>query len=667
MITTTDTTKNPESPAIEWRPVPPSPWKSWAWVGNLVLLWELVCLILSVISFGSLIADTMFIPERFFTWLKPLTDVWSCSAIAKVGQTVGLTGLAFAWLISSASHEILGISMRELVKWAYPETYFCYFITYLPMLIMMIYVGNVEDKFCNNAVTMLPAVSVSFFTSMGALVLLFYTLRISYVLLLSPEKRRHIILGFYIAHANGSKQYHLIHVVAGPKKLRLVRCDSEEHDYSNKTQGILKRVQDWRKEKKEKNEAEKAAKRDAINQERAAWCRKGIQVATKIEARYYPFCAGELALLWKQNCVDAKIETLLADFLQEQENVDTGQFTNMLRELSSAWTTLFQAQMDPTDQDVTVRHILHALSWTNAENVFLIVALADAILRSVGARKVSVKEALAHFWRLMPETRPDVPSISAEQSKYLLWAVGMQLLLLSMYSNGTAAGENADAVDLSGTSTEVAVALNRFMEEWEQVLVAKRTELAIVRHTWEPNISAIKLLNMFFENCQENVLKEKLEQLHQKLETKQTELAQLAGREKITNIDLAKIRLEVERIMSSVGDTAIVGERSSTEKPDAQESTLTQSDIDELLLKFLLEQEDSFRALMRVATSCLGSGEQELLMLCSEMVFRERCHISYIEWQRMVCQKLLNDKNATSAIAQFLPRLWHTALFDRNG
>lgn len=633
------------------KPLSVKPWRSMTWVGNVVFLLELVCLVLSVLAFFFFFTK-MPLPDNFiiFSWLKPLEKIWSCAGMAKVGQTVGLTGIAFAWLISSAGQEIANVSMRELVKWAYPETYFCYFYTYFPMLIMLIYTGTVEDSTEQSS----SAVCASFFASVGALALLAYTLRVSYVLLLSPEKRRHIVLGFYIAKAAGDEKYRLINRCACCWQA-VKNCYRHIGTGHGDTSGKFAEEMDspvrgltHSNRKEQQRDAETAMEQQLVQQQRMLWCRKGVQVASMIEVRYYPLYAGELAMLWHQNCAGLKtrIEALFADLLQEQDCEDTD-LMSLVGELATAWMTLLRTQRNRIDQTVAVRYILSARLWDETESIFLCVALVDAIFRCVEEDEMSSQEALSLFRRLQSENASNSPPIEARQSQYLLCAFDMYLaamliLTLDSATEEKTTGKTGREVD------EKDMAMKRTFEEWRKA----RTEYKYLKVLPETPVDAsgYNLLTQIVKNGDIN--KDTESELVALAEDR-IQLARDLNRSTISDADLVQIDWLLRELLPAIPKTNV---------PNAEKeaSDIKESEVVKLILNYLLRVRGGFDALIKTREK--EAREPEMVMLCAEMAFRQSQRIPYVNWQRAVNKRLLGDSNAASAMAQFLPRLWHREL-----
>lgn len=630
------------------------PWRSIALVGNFVFVLELVCFVLSMSAFVFFFTKTP-LPDDciIFSWLKPLAGVWSCSGMAKVGQTVGLTGIAFAWLISSASQEIAGVSMRELVKWAYPETYFCYFCTYFPMLIMLIYTGSVEES------QPFSAVCTSFFASVGAMALLAYTLRISYVLLLSHEERRHIVLGFYIAKTAEDEKRRLIERLA--YYWRTVK-DWRRHIGAGRgakggniaeetgSSSAVARMRTYAEERKQRRVAENAVKRQLAQQQRALWRRKGVQIASTIEVRHYPIYAEELAMLWHQNCADleTRIEALFAVLLQEQEHVDASHLMSLVGELATAWKILLRTQGSRADQTEAVRYILSARTWDETEAIFLCVALVDAIFQRVEEDEMSGQEAMALFRWIQPENTPDNVPITERQSQYLLSAFDMHLTAaLILSADNDTEGEKSKRV--VGGKKETA--MRRTFEEWSEARAGYKYLKEIPEM---PMYTAGKLLDQIVGDKAINQDTEnELVAQAEKLEGNRAQLACDMNRPTITDADLAQIGWLLKKICPAICQVNVP--EAEREASDIQESAVA-----ELILKRLLITKGGFDTLIKVRKK--EGREPEMVMLCTEMAFRQRHHIPYTKWQRAVNKRLLGDSNAASAMAQLLPRLWHREL-----
>lgn len=644
------------SGSITSKPFSAKYWKSATWVGNVVLLVELMCLTLSILAFGYFFTNTALSNDyAIFLWLNPLVKIWSCAGMAKVGQTVGLTGIAFAWLISSASQEIAGVSMRELVKWAYPEAYFCYFCTYFPMLIMLIYTGIAEDP-PNQPFS---AVCASFFTSIGALVLLAYTLRICYVLLLSHEKRRHIVLGFYISKAAGDSRLRLIE--CGARYWQSIRnnirigCSfvSREPIREKEHSSATRRRQAYRDEKKRRLDAESIVKQQLARHQQMLWRRKGIQVASAIEARYYPLYAEELAMLWHQNCVDLekKIEALFVGLLQEQDCETTGDLMNAVGNLAAAWVTLLRIQGNRADQTVTVRYILSARLWDETENIFLCVALVDAIFQCIDEGLMSSQEALALFRGLQPENVSGNPAITERQSQYLLCSFDMYLTAIQVLAFDSDVKRRAD-----DTKDERNLAMVRTLEDWRKARKEykylkdiPRTPIDTVGHSFVLKIVKDSTTQKFATNALGDLAKE--------LEENRIRLAREMNRATITDADLAQIGFELKVLLPDIFC-------SNTLKGDRAASNIKETEVAEFILTYISKTKDGFSCLAKSVINSKEAKEKEpeMVMLCTEMTFRQRHHVPYVNWQRAVNEKLLNDRCAVSTIAQFLPRLWHWEL-----
>lgn len=69
------------------------------------------------------------------TWIVP-------GAIGAMVGLVGLTGAAFAWLITNAERRVCGTRMGDLVDWVYPGFFRFYFLVFAPLSLLGVYAGH---------------------------------------------------------------------------------------------------------------------------------------------------------------------------------------------------------------------------------------------------------------------------------------------------------------------------------------------------------------------------------------------------------------------------------------------------------------------------------------------------------------------------------------------
>ena len=115
--------------------------------------------------------------------------LWDANALASVIRLLGVSGVAFAWLVSAADKEILGIPIRDLLQWMAGRIFQFYFFCFIPLLVIGVYAGD-SDK-----TIQLRAAAV--FASIGVMVVSAYLMWLCYALLLHAGTRQKLIVCFY--------------------------------------------------------------------------------------------------------------------------------------------------------------------------------------------------------------------------------------------------------------------------------------------------------------------------------------------------------------------------------------------------------------------------------------------------------------------------------------
>lgn len=122
-------------------------------------------------------------------WLPDLVEtmgtLWEIKALTSLVSAVGMTGVAFAWLVSAADREVLGVPIGRLIHFAYPGTYGFYCCVFLPQTALGIYAGNIGWS------------AAAVLSAMGVLLAVAHLLRVCYAILLNSEGREKLIYDYY--------------------------------------------------------------------------------------------------------------------------------------------------------------------------------------------------------------------------------------------------------------------------------------------------------------------------------------------------------------------------------------------------------------------------------------------------------------------------------------
>lgn len=113
--------------------------------------------------------------------------LWELKAVAAVISMVGVTGVAFAWLVSAADREVLGVPIGVLIKWAYPGTYIFYLCCFLPQVFISVYASNAGMQVASPV------------AALGVLISAAYLLWVCYMILLNAGEREKIVYAYYKA------------------------------------------------------------------------------------------------------------------------------------------------------------------------------------------------------------------------------------------------------------------------------------------------------------------------------------------------------------------------------------------------------------------------------------------------------------------------------------
>lgn len=117
--------------------------------------------------------------------MEAIGGLWKLQALTALVGAVGVTGVAFAWLVAAADREVLGLPIGTLIRFAYPGTYGFYFCGFLPQTAFSLYAGNTGWQ--------TPAT----LSAMGVLLAASHLLRVCYTVLLNSRQREQVIYDYY--------------------------------------------------------------------------------------------------------------------------------------------------------------------------------------------------------------------------------------------------------------------------------------------------------------------------------------------------------------------------------------------------------------------------------------------------------------------------------------
>lgn len=167
---------------------PPRYWRRWNRVYYIIYALCFVLLVGAVVTF--------LFPDRLPLINVPrwLDDIIKREAIGAVISAVGVTAIVIAWLINITDQTVCGERIGVLINWAYPGFFFYYFTVFLMTVLCGAYVGGAADR-------RLP-VSLA---ALGIVLGVALISRVSYVFLLSYEKRDRIAFTYHVAQLRKPK------------------------------------------------------------------------------------------------------------------------------------------------------------------------------------------------------------------------------------------------------------------------------------------------------------------------------------------------------------------------------------------------------------------------------------------------------------------------------
>ena len=145
-------------------------------------------LIFILLQFSPLFANLVTCNSALAFVVEFLTNVGSKLNVVGITAAVGLlgvTGVAFAWLVAATDREVFGVPIGDLIDYQFPKTYTFYLFFFLPQLFLAIYAGNAKMT------------QVAFFSSIGVLLAAIHLLRVCYFILLNRNKRESIVYDYY--------------------------------------------------------------------------------------------------------------------------------------------------------------------------------------------------------------------------------------------------------------------------------------------------------------------------------------------------------------------------------------------------------------------------------------------------------------------------------------
>lgn len=140
---------------------------------------------LSLSALAALIFFSSSSADPRFVWLENRSPIHYPDRCTTLFTLVGLTGSA-AWLVSASDRKVLGVPIGQLLRWAYPSAVPGYFALFLPTILL----GALSANSGARAATTLALVS--------ALLQFFCLMYINFRLLLSADRREHIVYAYYM-------------------------------------------------------------------------------------------------------------------------------------------------------------------------------------------------------------------------------------------------------------------------------------------------------------------------------------------------------------------------------------------------------------------------------------------------------------------------------------
>ena len=140
---------------------------------------------LSLSALAALIFFSSSSADPRFVWLENRSPIHYPDRCTTLFTLVGLTGSA-AWLVSASDRKVLGVPIGQLLRWAYPSAVPGYFVLFLPTILL----GALSANSGARAATTLALLS--------ALLQFFCLMYINFRLLLSADRREHIVYAYYM-------------------------------------------------------------------------------------------------------------------------------------------------------------------------------------------------------------------------------------------------------------------------------------------------------------------------------------------------------------------------------------------------------------------------------------------------------------------------------------
>ena len=137
----------------------------------------------------SSLRNHLFVLDLLARYVEWFCNLWDVKALSSVIRVLGVSGVAFAWLVSAADKEILGVPIRDVLQWLANKIYLFYFFCYIPSLVIGVYAGD------SGKTTQLHVAAV--FSSLGVVVVSAYLMWLCYALLLHSNMRQRMIFLFY--------------------------------------------------------------------------------------------------------------------------------------------------------------------------------------------------------------------------------------------------------------------------------------------------------------------------------------------------------------------------------------------------------------------------------------------------------------------------------------
>ena len=265
-----------------------------------------------------------------FVWLESHSPIDSPDGCTTLFTLIGLTGSA-AWLVSASDRKVLGVPIGQLLRWAYPPALPSYFFLFLPTILL----GALSANSGAHAATTLVLLS--------AILQFFYLMYINFRLLLSADRREHIVYAYYMD--------------------RLILCPVNDKKFS--TPGILHMT------------AECA--RLLLTEEMRINSAETLELWH--QAIYKLLCHDWSRDMERENLPSASPENRadVAVWLQAREQLGE-EAPCWLMKASDAWCILLRAPLSSTQKESAVQKLLYRMAHRKDPNYFAYMALLAGLV-----------------------------------------------------------------------------------------------------------------------------------------------------------------------------------------------------------------------------------------------------------------------------------------------